>query len=185
MTPAEWAVVLQREYLADFIKAGGASVKFAVPLDDLSRVEVERVVRDQATVEGYLVLDVNAAGTRVHMIDQVFNRLAEQVPWRQLCRGLLGSLARCEAFVVPDDDGGPFLDALAAANDIDREFLRAEMRRVIVNNVYTDTAMAKDFRVAMTGLMLAELTGRAEGETTFQVVGAWLTGDAIQVTQHR
>jgi hypothetical protein len=182
MKPQEYADVLHREYLADFVKAGGAAVKFAVPLEPDARDAVVRAVAGHATSEGYLVLDVSAAGTRVHMIDQIFHRLAEQVPWRELCRRLLGSIANRAAYDPPATEAGAFLDGLAAANDLDRDFLLNEMRKEIVRSVFRDTAMAKDFRVAMTNLMQAELTGGPEGETTFEVIVAWLTGEVRSVS---
>lgn len=177
MTPATWLSFLDREYLSDFIPAGGASVKFAVPLDEMARRAMTASLTEQARGARYLVLDVSAAGTRFHMIDQVFHRLAEQVPWRELCRRRLGQLANQAAFQLPEDgDERPFVEALADANDMDVSFMLQQARPWIQNSVFKNPDLARDFRVAMTQLMLAELTGGPEGETTTELIVNWLTG---------
>jgi hypothetical protein len=38
--PKEWLCFIEHEYLASFVRDGGSSIKFAVPLDDKSRPEL-------------------------------------------------------------------------------------------------------------------------------------------------
>lgn len=177
MSPETWLGFLDEEYLSNFIRAGGASVKFAVPLNDHARSDTLGGVRGQAHGAGYLVLDVSAADTRVHMIDQIFHRLAEQVPWQALCRRRLEQLANEAAFQLPDpSDERPFAEALAAANDLEVSFVLQQARPWIEKAVFKNADLARDFRVAMTNLMSAELNGGPEGRTTSELIVAWLTG---------
>jgi hypothetical protein len=81
LPPNEWLPVLDREYLAEFVKNGGASVKFVVPTDLEARIAVLDGIEERAHSHHFLVARVNAAETRVHMMDQLFFRIAEQVPW--------------------------------------------------------------------------------------------------------
>ena len=177
MMPATWLGFVEREYLSDFIAAGGASVKFAVPLDEAARQEVTVGVTEKALDAGYLVLDVSAASTRVHMVDQIFHQLAEQVPWQALCRRRLGQLANKGAYQVPpSDDDRPFAEALADVNKLDVSFMLQQARPWIQNAVFKNHDLARDFRIAMTNLMYAELTGGPEGATTIEMIVNWLTG---------
>jgi hypothetical protein len=176
MSADEWATFLQREYLDSFIGDGGASVKFAIPLDEESRVDVLGGLVRRGNDSKYLVLRADAADTRVHMVDQLFHRLADQVPWRELSRYFLEQLATREHYLPPRPGVEPFVERLAETNSLGADFLGPEMRRALQSSVFRDTSLAKDFRVAMTQLCRAELFGGAEGETTIAVITDWLTG---------
>lgn len=176
ITPADWMAFLDAEYLETYIADGGASVKFAVPLDDSSRDAVLSELPRCAHAANYLVLGANAAVARVHMIDQLFYRLAEQVPWRKLSNQFLDHLAVSNNYRAPAPGPEPFVERLAAANDLGTDFLFGELRKLLQQTVFRDTSLAKDFRVAMTQLCLAELTAGDEGETTIRVITDWLTG---------
>jgi hypothetical protein len=176
MSADEWVTFLQREYLDSFIGDGGASVKFAVPLDEESRASVLGGLLRRGIDSEYLVLQADAADTRIHMVDQLFHRLADQVPWQELSRCFLEKLATQERYLPPRPGPDPFVARLAQANNLGADFLGPEMRRALESSVFRDTSLAKDFRVAMTQLCRAELFGGAEGETTIDVITDWLTG---------
>jgi hypothetical protein len=176
MPPGDWLGFLEREYLNGFIGDGGASVKFAVPFDDVSRRCVLEGLVQRATDLNYLVLRADAAETRVHMVDQLFNRLAAQVPWRELSLYFLGELATREHYKVPTPGVEPFADRVAVANELGADFVGPELRRALQTSVFRDTSLAKDFRVAMTQLCRAELFGGTDGDATYQVITDWLTG---------
>ena len=75
--PEEWLGYMRSEYLASFIREGGASIKFGVPLCDAERGALGDGLRKEARDHGYLFAEVNAAQTRVHLTDQIFYRLAD------------------------------------------------------------------------------------------------------------
>ncbi len=176
MAPETWLDFLDQEYLAGFISDGGASVKFAVPLDEKARSSVLAGVAERADGAGYIVLRADATITRVHMVDQLFHRMAEQVPWPELSRRYLDGLASSERYALPVPGSAPYVERLAEANDLGADFLGPELRKSLERSVFRNTSLAKDFRVAMTQLCLAELFGGAEGEMTTQVITEWLTG---------
>lgn len=178
LAPDTWLSFIEREYLDDFIRSGGASVKFAVPLDaDARRITLEHL-RARAAGLGYLVLEASAVSTRVHMVDQLFHRFAEQLPWQELVRHRLLGLANSHAFRVPgeDDPSRPLADVLAAENGLEQASVLQEARIWIQDGIVKDHEMAKDFRVAMGSLAMAELTGGPEGATIMELITAWLTG---------
>ncbi|MDP9340678.1 MAG: DUF2791 family P-loop domain-containing protein [Actinomycetota bacterium] len=176
MRPDEWLGFIRREYLDEFVKAGGASIKFVVPHDEQAGLTILDGLNRAAEEQGYLVAGVSAAETRAHMMDQLFFRVADQIPWERLAILVLGELARSAGYTVPVLDGAPFVGALARANDLDAGFLRGELRREVSKAVFMRSTLAKDFRVAMTQLCLAQLSGGPDGATTTEVITDWLTG---------
>jgi hypothetical protein len=176
IAPQRWLNFLQAEYLESFIKDGGASAKFAVPLQEELRDVLEQGISERGQQRGFIVARVSSADTRVHMIDQIFFRIAEQVPWRQLSEDILLKLARAGGYAAPTSGSEPLGYRLAAVNGIDPEMLTMIAHQWISNQVFRRQDLAKDFRVAVTQLCLAELSGGPDGQTRIEVVTDWLTG---------
>ncbi len=175
ITPEHWLKFLREEYLESFIKEGGASVKFAIPLEEDFRDTIENGLVKEGELGGYLGALVSSADTRVHLVDQLFFRIAEQVPWRELSRQVLISLAR-EEYAVPVVGAGPLATQIAEANSISLDMVRMKADQWIDRKVFHQQSLARDFRVAITHLCLAELYGGPDGETRAQVIADWLTG---------
>ena len=67
----EWLELIEREYLTDFIVAGGGAVKFAV--GDAHQLEiVARVLDLLSERHGLAHVAIDAVTTRAHMIQDVF-----------------------------------------------------------------------------------------------------------------
>ena len=60
--------------------------------------------------------------------------------------------------------------------NLDADFLLMELRRKIEAHVFRNKGLAKDFRVAMTQLAVAELVGAQEATTVHAVLTDWLCG---------
>lgn len=175
--PKRWLTFLRGEYLDSFIRSGGASIKFVVPLDERLRAGIERDILGLAQDAGYVVARVSAADTRVQLIDQLFFRVAEQIPWRKLSEDVLEILAKSAGYASSLSQGTESIaERLAAANNLDPQMVQMEARRWIQNQVLLPQSLAKDFRVAVTRLCLAELLGGPDGETSIEVITDWLTG---------
>src|SRR5437868_1025609 len=98
----EWIGLLRKEYLADFIPSGGAAVKLAVvPSDQIPHV-LDAIDREAAG-QGYMVARIDAAQTRVHMIDRLFFAVARQIDWDAGTDGYLRALLRRHGIRVDDD----------------------------------------------------------------------------------
>ncbi len=176
IVPNRWLESIKREYLTSFIKEGGASVKFAVPIDESLRGELEEGLLAEGTSAGYIVAHVASADTRVQMMERVFFRIAEQVPWQELCRNVLFMLAQRNGYTIPQAGTGTVASLLAASNSLDPDLVRMDARRWFTSAVFREPLFARDFRVAMTHLCEAELSGGPDGETTLEVLADWLTG---------
>src|SRR6478609_4122855 len=116
----DWLGFIERDYLADFIGAGGASIKFVVPLEETERDICTSDLAARAQSLGYVVCGVSAGVTRIHMIDQLYFRVAEQIPWQALCEAVLARFARDAGYphVALPGEGG-FGERLAEANGVD------------------------------------------------------------------
>jgi hypothetical protein len=176
LATTEWVDVIDREYLGSFVAEGGASVKFAVPLEGASVIDLVEQMERRSFARNFLVLKADAADVKVHMVDQLFFRLSEQIPWAELARDRLLALAKKDGYTVNGGTMGPVEEVVASTNGLEPSFVRNELRRRVQEAVFKDHSMAKDFRVAMTQLCLAQLSGGEEGDTTTRVLTQWLTG---------
>jgi len=176
--PQEWLRFIEREYLTSFIRNGGSSVKFAVALDQRSG----RCIRDglvhSAQQLGYVVAKVNAADTKVHMMDEVFLRTAEQLKWNGLSQEVIRSLAAQAGYAWPEHlkDDVPLFEQIASASAVEPQLVLLDLKKQIATRVFKERRLAKDFRVAMTHFCLAELSGGQDGAITIRTLTDWLTG---------
>lgn len=171
---AEWLSLLRREYLDDFVRQGGAAVKFAVVDDPATGTALLRTVRHEAEGQGYLVLSVDAARTKVHMAHDVFFEVARQVPWRELAARAVRNHYVELGYRLSGDDLSA--EAVAEANGVDPAVLHAELRQRMHGILNSGAELAKDFRVAMLWLCQAE-TWRGRSAVDGEAIIEWLQGD--------
>jgi hypothetical protein len=176
ITPLEWLNFISREYLGTFVRDGGAAIKFAVPFENSCRPELLDGLARLAEQAGYLVVKISAADTRVHMADEFFFRTAEQLPWQLLTRRFLAKLATGLRYEWTEDLDGPLYMRLAGTNHVDPQMLLLDLKRAIGTTVFKEGRLSRDFRIAMTHLCIAELTGGQDGATTVRILTDWLTG---------
>lgn len=176
METREWLQFMQREYLDSFVKEGGSAVKFAVPLEEQVRPVLADGVGQCAEDRDYLVARVNADETKVHFVDHFFFKVADQVPWQRLSREVIVKLAAQRGYAPPSDGDDPLFVRIADANRVEPGVVRMELLDSIGKQILKHREISKDFRVAMTYLCLAELSGGEDGANTIQVLTDWLTG---------
>jgi len=178
--PNVWLRFMEDEYLNSYIRNGGCSVKFAVTFDQQSVQCVREGLLHIGERLGYLVARVSANDTKIHMMDEIFFRAAEQLPWRALSRQVIRTLAAQAGYAwpstLPETDEMPLAERLASANNIDPQMVLLELKKQIGQRVFKERKLAKDFRVGMTHLCLAELSGGQDGVLTARVLTDWLTG---------
>ena len=68
LSAADWLSVVRREYLEDFIPAGGAAVKFVVPYPPLDHQELSESLRRAADDSGFQFVFVDSVATKIHQI---------------------------------------------------------------------------------------------------------------------
>ena len=179
----EWLNVIRDEYLLGLVKGGGSSIKFAVPLGKAKDRNVMFDLADMAAGMDYIVAKVDASDTRVHMADDVFFKIAAQIPWRLLAKNVVLRLARESGYRtdgINGESGGSLLRSISSANSLageplSDEFILQELRPKLQNTVMSNRGLARDLRVAMTHLCLAEAHDTTESQEGSPIID-WLTG---------
>jgi hypothetical protein len=179
---AEYLDFVEREYLSGYIASGGATVKLLCSADDDVRA---RLAGGLAAVGGdFAYAEVDAATTRIHLVDQVFTTVARQLDWVSLAQAVVRAALDHAAFPAPAG-AGIDLAAIARHHEVDAAELYRSARRAIERLVLRDTEMSHEFRMAMLRLCQERL-GRgdvtpAERET---VIG-WLHGAKLPAADLR
>ncbi len=177
----EWVELLRREYLAEFLPSGGAAVKLAVaPRDHAGRV-LDAVTRTAAAA-GCLVTPVDAAQTRVQMIERVFFAVARQIDWEAVTDRYLRVLFREHGIQVTDEQSFQDMEAIAAANDRERPFLFAEINRLITHRVLENHGLAREFRTAIAMLCLGRVNPGNVSPSDAEIVQQWLVGEKCSLS---
>ena len=174
----DWLGIIRGEYLCGFVKDGGSAVKFVVPSrEDLGRL-LELRLTEMASALGYVAVKVDAGETRVHMPQEIFFRIAEQIDWRTLARRVVLKLCRDLPYRTDGIDpagAGSILEAISAANDVEESQIALDLRRVLPGAVTRNRRMSRDFRVAMTHLCLTEMGGEGQNPEAMPLL-EWWTG---------
>jgi hypothetical protein len=175
IAPAEYADFVGREYLDEFVRLGGSAVKFVVPGHAGWAEELERELRGQAERRDYAFARVDAAHTKVHMIDKVFADVAAQVDWDEraevVVRGVLGQLG------FPADEGDLDLARLAAVKDYDQAELLRDVKARLQSELRRESGLAPEFRTAMLRLAVARIDRSDLADAERQVILQWLRGE--------
>ena len=176
MRPAEWLTVVQREYLQSFIRDGGATVKFVVPTEEINHGGLRQGLRSIADAEGYQFAWVDAATTRVYMIDQLFQEVAQQVDWDELSFSFVSRLLIEQGLTLPSERFDFTLQNLAALNQRDVRLLQQELLALPEKRLLQDYRMNQEFRLAMVRLCQAQFGGDRMSPVPAEVIKEWLYG---------
>jgi len=180
--PSVWLDVIRQEYLNDFVRAGGAAVKVAVAENDAARHGLRDDLRRLGEAAGYQVAVVDAAQTKVQMIDRVFHAVAGQMPWEQTARAFLARTIADSGYQLPTDRTNLTLAALAEVNDVPERRLHTSITDILWRELFKDYAMSQEFRLAMVRLCRAQLSPDDEPAVTESVM-AWLRGELRRISE--
>lgn len=176
--------VLDAEYVRDYVRDGGAAVKFVVPPDDAAADDFLGGLADEAGHAGYLIASVDAAETRVHLLEQVFVAVARQVDWDELAAVATRSAAAAAGYPVPPG-GGLAVEELAAHHRVEPGELKRDVDRQLQVRVHQDYAMVQELRTAMLRLCQAQLRTGQVADAEHAAVLDWLRGDLRQMSALR
>ena len=178
---------IDKEYLASYVGRGGAAVKVLAVEDQSAAKELASGLAGIG--DGFQHAAVDAATTRIHMVDQVFAAVARQLDWIALADAVVrGALDQC-GFPAPSGSGRDPADlsisAVASYHGVDGGELYRSVRRAIEQIVLKDAGLSHEFRVAMLRLCQERLgrgdVSAAERET---VIG-WLRGERVPAAELR
>ena len=176
----EWLELIEREYLTDFIAAGGGAVKFVV--GDAHQLEVvARVLGLLAERDGLAHVTIDAATTRLHMIQDVFFAIARSLDWNAMAQYFVESLFRSKGYQWPRPGEAAPIQDVAECNRLDVTLLRRDFRQWLTAEVMRDTEMTQDFRVAMTQLCLLRLEPEDPQSGITAPILQWLCGELRRI----
>jgi hypothetical protein len=172
---------LDKDYLAEYVGRGGAAVKLLVPGDESAAAEMADGL--DGLGDGFQHAAVDAATTRVHLIDHVFATVARQLDWVALAGAVVRAAFDQAGFPVPPgiDPAGPQLSVAAVANrhEVDAAELYRSVRRAVEQIVLKDMRLSHEFRVAMLRLCQERLGRGDVTEAERETVIGWLRGERV------
>lgn len=175
-----WLDAIGREYLDDFIPAGGGAVRFAVAdapvLDHLAAA-----LKQRAAANGLEAVALDLAATRLHMLHNVVFAAAGALPWDRLLQSRLEAMVAAAGYRWPEPGAALSLPALAEANEVAAHLLRRDLTQAFSREIWRDHGLTQDFRAAMIALLEARLTG--ENTELASAVMDWLGGGLRSLTQ--
>ena len=199
LSPAEYLAFVEREYLAGYVARGGAAVKLLSVGTEAARQELAAGFDAASDIRGlgnegglgetgggFVHAAVDAATTKVHLIDQVFTAIARQVNWVALATAVVRTALDRVAFPAPDD-GSDRLDltAIARHHEVDAAELYRSVRRALEQIVLKDTELSHEFRTAMLRLCQERLDRGDVSPTERETVIGWLHGDRLPAADLR
>jgi hypothetical protein len=172
----EWLDLIEREYVQDFVAAGGSVIKFAVGDDD-RLTHVGGALAGLAERYGLIFVAIDAATSKLHMIQDVFFAIARAFDWPAMAQGFVEALFARQSYEWPEAGAAAPLHQVAEINGVDLTILRRDFRRWLTEEVMRDPDMTQDFRVAMTRLCLRRLEPEDSQLGTTAPVIEWLRGE--------
>ena len=176
----EYAQFLDREYLNGYIDDGGAAVKVVVPSSDDVASWFSGLLRERAERHGFVFAEVDAATTKVHLIEQLFFAVSKQVDWEAFAATTTRRALSAAGYPVGDEI--PSLEAIATRNHVDARELKRDIDRQLQQLVHRDYAMVQEFRIAMLRLCQAQLRSGQVADAEHTSVLGWLTGELRQMS---
>ena len=180
----EYVSFLDEEYLAGYVASGGAAVKFVVPEDDGAAAGFLAGLARAAAQAGFAVATVDAAETRVHLLEQVFFDVAHQIDWDGLAVTAAVRAAAAAGYPPPAGEA-PAIEALSAYHGVDQRELKRDLDRALQALVQRDYTMVSEFRTAMLRLCQAQLHSGQVSDVEHGAVLEWLRGDLRQISALR
>jgi hypothetical protein len=181
MLPQDWLEIIRKEYLRDFIRSGGAAVKFVVPTDEVCRQQVRDSLRNASEEEGFFFAFVDAVSTKIHMIDKLFHEVARQVDWDGLAYSFVTEIFRENDYELPANREEFNLRQIAALNkrpeELSENLLRKDFQGWLEHKIFRDYEMSQEFRIAMINLCMAQLDPGNTSSFPSKAVKEWLQGD--------
>lgn len=175
----EYVEFLSREYLRGYVESGGCAVKFAVAGEPDAEA-LQASVRMAGASAGYVTATVDAATTRVHLIEQIFFEVARQVGWDDLASEALRQAVSVAGYPFPDQ-AVLTLEELAAHYGVDARELKRDVDRQLQQLIFKDFSMVQEFRIAMLRLCQAAFGTGQVSDLEHKAMLDWLRGDLRQL----
>jgi hypothetical protein len=176
-TPNDWLDTIREEYLGDYIKNGGAAVKFCVPIDNDDHDSLLGIIRKTAEDENFVFSSVDASTTKVHLIDKLFNEVARQIDWDDLSYEFIKQTLSGNGYDLPAEKEDFNIQHIAEINGREMMIFRNEFMKWLEQGIFHDFEMSQDLRIALIRLCIYQLGISRPSNATSNAIKEWLQGD--------
>jgi transposase-like protein len=184
LTVESYAEFVAKEYLGDYVRDGGAAVRFVITGSDEVAARWHRRLAGTAIDEGYLYVAAEAADIRVHLIDQLYAAVARRLDWHDLARRQVHTLWD-HIGLAAADPAQVSVAEIARRHDVDVREAGRSMRRQLEETLLRDASLAREFRLAVLRLCQAELgSGEVSAEERAAVL-SWLRVEPVALRDLR
>lgn len=183
MNLEKWLEIIRKEYLQDFIRGGGATVKFVVPTEEINHGDLRQKIRNISEAEGYLFAFVDAVNTSIHMIDHLFHCVARQVDWDDLAFSFIHRILSESGYNIPSQRQEFGLRRIAELSGRDQRLLQGELNSLLEKYLFHDYQMCHEFRIAMIRLCQALLDPDGLSPVPSVVIKEWLRGELRLISE--
>jgi len=171
---ADWVDLTKHEYFRLFIADRGCAVKFIIG-DSALLGAAESRIADLARDRLLPVVRVDAADTRLHMIQDVFFAIARNIDWDMLAQRWIEGVFRANQYTWPRPGQSVPLQEVAQSNNVDPALLRRQVLQWLTQHLMNESLLTQDFRSAMSNLCMRRLEP-TDTEAIPPVI-EWLRGD--------
>jgi hypothetical protein len=181
----KWVDVVEREYLDEYIRSGGAAVKFIAGSDDTLTQAAQRI-QESASSRGYYhaFVDPSKPGAdgknpALQRIDRFFFNVTRDFDWKRWARQQALQYLERSGINIPDGSDLGDTEQIAAFNGRDVQDLINQYHQEFATPQLKDTRLSIEFRAAITALGRAQLISAALSPTTEEVLLEWFAGRTL------
>lgn len=180
----EWLALIEKEYLQDYVKAGGSAVKVISGSEEClsyTSSQLKKIAANNAYFVAYVdPAETYADGKKkdVHHIHKFFFEVTRTVDWKGWAEDQARRYLEKIGVYVAEGRQLSDLENIAADNGRDPQDLVNQYQREFATPLITDHGMAIEFRSAVTALGRAQLIPDTITPSTEEVLLAWFAGRA-------
>jgi hypothetical protein len=174
--PGDWLGVIEAEYFAGFLQAGGAAAKFVIG-DEAAQEEIQSECAILVRRHGLLHVHLSTGETKLHMVQDMFFALVRALPWDGLLQRYLEELFTRHEHPWPRPGTAMATADLAAAFGIAPGIMTRHRDQWLSRDLWDDPRLARDFRAAMIALNLSRLDPQEGGDAASTPVHQWMRGE--------
>ncbi|MCW3051571.1 MAG: hypothetical protein JWN14_741 [Chthonomonadales bacterium] len=181
----DWLATIEYEYLADYIRSGGSSVKVLSGTDAQLKRAVARIQAVASSADYFTAhLDPalpDVAGKRpdLHRIDRFFFKVTEEVDWKAWAAMQARQYLESRGIHLEEGRALGDLEQIALDNGRDPLDLLNQYQRELAMLQIRDPRLSIEFRTAITALGRALLIPDAVSPTSEEVLLGWFAGQSM------
>lgn len=171
-------------YLEDFVRGGGAAVKWLTGRPGAGKTEALRRIRDAAEAIGYLAAGISAREVAIGRIDEIYRAIAQRLPLDEVARRFAREAARRAGAPDFPADGQTDLQEALAAQGRPQTAIEQEAHRAW-DFLYAEPNIAPPVSTALRVLaQLYLLPSRADAGRA-QIARRFLAGERLAAAERR